>query len=86
MVALAICILAPRAGSAVLLLPIGTDRGKVADIRGVLDVDTPVIGAGRLEGSLVVYPRRAIPVWSLLGKGFLPVAAPALLCSPGGAR
>jgi hypothetical protein len=77
-------VLWPRAGQPVLLVSItGTDA---VGLRALADEGLAVIGAGRLPHSFVVYRPDTFPILSVLQQGFLPLAAPATLCSPIGAR
>lgn len=77
-------VLWPRAGQPVLLVPItGTQS---ADLRALSGEGLAVIGAGRLPHSFVVYRPDAFPIVAVLRQGFVPLAAPQMLCSLTGAR
>ncbi|MDE2405336.1 MAG: hypothetical protein KGM17_11780 [Sphingomonadales bacterium] len=77
---LAACLLVPRTGGAVLLLPLDgrpMARARLAGIDGLA-----LVGSARIPGSLIVHAPRGVPFWTLLRRGIVPVTAPERLCSP----
>lgn len=77
-------ILWPRAGQPVLLIPLtGVEP---SGLRALAEEGFAVTGAGSLPHTLVVYRPDTFPILAVLKQGFLPLAAPTVLCSPHGAR
>lgn len=82
MLALVLCVFLPRQGSAVLLVPIGSEQaGARPDVLRGTGADLRLIGASRIPGTLVFYAQGSVPVVRLLQIGLLPIAAPAFLCN-----
>lgn len=75
------CLLAPRPGAAVLLVPLGAREGAQSALT-TLSNQVSLIGTGRSAGSLLVYPKRSLAIVPLLRNGVLPIAVPSFLCSP----
>lgn len=71
------CLLMPRPGGAVLLVPLFTNSAGV-----VGKARFAVLRAGWLPGSVLVRVEGDVPVIDLLRSGVLPLGAPALLCRP----
>lgn len=74
------CLLMPRAGSAVLLLPL---QGRAAALSAPVfrKEGMVVLGHGRIGGSVLILPRGTVPVWRLLANGIVPLAVPPMLCA-----
>jgi hypothetical protein len=70
------CVLLPRPGGAVLLVPLFT-----ASNDGLEPAHIAVLRAGWLPGSLLVRVEGEVPVLAWLRHGILPLGAPAVLCS-----
>ena len=69
------CVLAPRPGGAVLLIPV------VVGHAGALPAGHfAVLRPGWLAGSLLVRSEGEVPVMALVRGGFVPIAAPSWLC------
>lgn len=76
------CLLTPRAGADVLLIPLApaSDARSLADLR---ELRLALAGRGRIAGSwLVRATPGAVPVWPLLRRGLVPIAVPSMLCGP----
>lgn len=78
-IGLALCLLMPRSGGAILLWPVGTRQA------GALAAFAPgqhvaVLRGGFLSRGLLVRADGAVPVWRLLRMGVVPIGAPAFLC------
>jgi hypothetical protein len=70
---LALCLAAPRAGGAVLLVPVATHAVAI-------DPGMTVLRAGTIPGSVLVRLRGPLPLAGLLRRGVLPLGAPDWLC------
>jgi len=77
-------VLWPHAGKPVLLVPLA--GAGPSGLRGLADEGFAVTGAGSLPHSLVVYRPDAFPILAVLKQGYLPLAAPTVLCSHNGVR
>lgn len=77
--AFGLCAFLPRAGSAVLLIPVSAHP---AAINGAFRAryHLRLIGTARPYGSFLVHADAPLPGFELLRKGLLAIAAPALLC------
>lgn len=67
------CLAAPRAGGAVLLLPLTAHAVTPGP-------DMAVLRAGMVPGSMLVRPRAPLRLGALLRQGVLPLGAPDWLC------
>lgn len=91
-VVLATCLLLPRPGSAVLLIPAGFSVSANWPGMGPGPIDSrtgdsrteeggiAVLHTGILRGSVLVRVDGEVPVLALLRAGWLPIAAPRWLC------
>lgn len=86
-VVLATCLLLPRPGSAVLLIPAGLSVSANWPGMGPGPIDSrtgergiAVLHTGILRGSVLVRVDGEVPVLALLRAGWLPIAAPRWLC------
>jgi hypothetical protein len=71
------CLLMPRAGGAVLLVPVFAPTAGAVGAGSIA-----VLRAGWIPGSLLVKIDGEVPVMALLQRGILPLGAPGRLCSP----
>lgn len=70
---LAVALLAPRPGQAVLIVPVIANSVRIP-------ADVIVLRSGRIAGSILVWPRKTLPIGALLAQGLVPIAAPAWAC------
>ena len=71
------CLLMPRPGGAVLLVPLFAHTVSVTGAGSVA-----VLRAGSIPGSVLVRISGDVPVLGWLRRGVLPLGAPAVLCDP----
>jgi hypothetical protein len=77
---LATCTLWPRAGKPMLLVAVG-QQGEQAALAFARQHGEPLLGAGRLPGSIVVQGHGDLLGLEALTQGIIPIAAPDLLCA-----
>ena len=76
---LLVCLVLPRAGQGVLLVPLAAGAPGLLLHRSDLG-EPAVLGRGPLPGSWLIRPSGPLPLWGLLHDGILPLAVPLALC------
>ena len=76
---LLVCLVLPRSGQGVLLVPVAP-RPAIVLPQDIGWTGLSLLGRGPLPGSLLVRPAGPVPLLALLRHGVVPIAVPLALC------
>ncbi|WP_298197347.1 hypothetical protein [Novosphingobium sp.] len=80
---LLVCLVLPRNGQGVLLVPLAPRPATVLP-RDIGWTGLALLGRGPLPGSLLVRPAGPVPLLALLRQGVVPIAVPLAVCGRDG--